>query len=99
MEILNSKNINTAAQISLVVLMINIIMQLLGYYQTKSVLVSPLVPPDVILEIADPCISYALICSIGSLPALLFYFFKKPFITIAIVTITLVLGPYYSLFK
>jgi hypothetical protein len=85
-----TRNLKTAAEISLVVLLLSIVGQLIAVYQTRYQLVSPLIPESAIWEICKQFIFTALISAIVSIIGLIFYFFEKYLWIIILVALTLV---------
>jgi hypothetical protein len=61
----------------------------ISYLQTKYQLTSPLIPPSIIQEIAEPGIYTGLCTGVTFLAALWFYFFRKPLIVMVLSSISI----------
>lgn len=87
------KNLNIAALIVLGFLLLTSAMQLLMHYQMNVLFVKPLFFPDAYSAYIEKIKGNGLLCSIvggiAFVPALLFYFFKKPIIAIVIAMLAL----------
>ncbi len=100
MDEIKQKNLNKAAQILLMLLLINIVAQLSVFYQTKFVLDSVIIPEDTSFKVSESHIFNAFACSVGSVAALLCYFFKRPIISCILALIAMAIGQsYFLLFK
>lgn len=82
------------SQISLVVLLLYIILQLVQIYQTRYQLVSPLIPESVIWELNKQFVFTALIVSIAAVVAMILYFFEKHLVVIILAGLMLLASRY-----
>jgi hypothetical protein len=89
------------ANILLTIAVLNIIRLIAVFFQTKHMLISPLIPTDTIVQVSIPYLFNALISSRALAVALVFYFYSKYIVTIVICGITLFLPVtlYYTLFS
>jgi hypothetical protein len=88
------KGLKIGAKISLIALSLYIIAQLVSAFQTKSQLVSPLIPASLIWEINKQFIFIALVASVASLVALVLYFFERYLIVIFLAALVLIVNRY-----
>jgi len=93
MEESNQKNLNIAALIVLGCLFLTSISQLIVHYQMNVLFIKPLLLPEAFEAYFDTFRENSLTCAIvggmALVPALLFYFFKKPIIAIVIAMLAL----------
>ncbi|PZR24748.1 MAG: hypothetical protein DI535_20965 [Citrobacter freundii] len=92
LQVARKQTSKTAAKISLTLLLLYIICQFLGIYQTIYQLTSPIIPKDTIWEINKQFVFKALIASIIALIALLFYFFEKYIVIVILIILTLIVS-------
>jgi len=90
-----SSSFKIAAIVSWMILLVSIAWNIVLYYQTKYQLTSPFIPKTSIAGIAQPYIFRSLISGILLIIAMIFYFYSKYIITIAICLITLILQPFH----
>jgi hypothetical protein len=83
------RNMETGAKVSLVVLLFSVVSQLFSVYETRYVVVSPLIPESYIWQINKQFIFIAFISALTSIVGLAFYFFKKYLWVIILVVLTL----------
>jgi len=83
-------NVKKGAKISLTVLLLYVVGQLAAVFQTKTQLVSPIIPESVIWEINKQFIFTAFVSAIISVVGLILYFFDKYLLVIVIVVLTLI---------
>jgi hypothetical protein len=87
------------ASILLVAAVLNIGRLVAVFFQTKYVLLSPIIPKGVIAEVAAPHIFHALISSLMVAAALIFYFYSKYIVSIIICACTIITPvSYYYIF-
>lgn len=65
------------AKILLVVAMLNIARLIAVFFQTRFLLVSPLIPGSTITEVAAPILFKALIATLAVAVAMVFYFYSR----------------------
>lgn len=83
-------NFKKGAKISLTVLLLYVVGQLATVYQTRSQVVSPIIPESVIWEINKQFIFTAFVSAIISVVGLILYFFDKYLLVIVLVVLTLI---------
>ena len=83
------------AQILLFISLLNIAGLISMFFQAEWQLVSPVIPLSTIIQISRPFLLKALIASLASSAAILFYFFDRFLITIIIVAITLLYTQFF----
>lgn len=83
-------NFKKGAKISLTVLLLYVVGQLATVYQTRSQVVSPIIPESVIWEINKQYIFTAFVSAIISVVGLILYFFDKYLLVIVLVVLTLI---------
>lgn len=84
--------LKNAAKIALTILLLNIVGQLATVYQTRSQLISPLIPESTIWEINKQFIFHAFVSAIAGVVGLLLYFFDKYLLVIILVALVLIAG-------
>lgn len=82
------------SQITLILLLFSVVANLLSYFQTKYQLASPLIPKDIVYTIIETHMQSALVGSILSLIAILFYFFEKYLVSTIICVFSLLIQFY-----
>ena len=90
MEDKKQKSLKTGAKIALTILLLNVVGQLATVYQTRSQLISPLIPESTIWEINKQFVFHAFVSAIASVVGLLLYFFNKYLLVIILVTLVLI---------
>jgi hypothetical protein len=84
------KNIKTGAKISLLILLLSIVGQFISIYQTNYQLVSPIIPKSTVWEISKQFIFIAFVLTVGSIIALVLYFYEKYLMVIILGAFTLI---------
>ena len=83
------------ARIFIVLVLVSIAGNISMYFSTKSNLVSPLIPGDAFLLIAEPYLYQALMATIAATISLLFYFYSKHITSIFISSLALLIQAFY----
>jgi len=83
--------IKRIANVLLIVTIVKIVGLVATFFQAKYQLVSPIIPKDIITDIAAPYLFNALITSIALIAALIFYFYSKHLVSIIICAFAILL--------
>jgi hypothetical protein len=86
------QNLKIAASIALILLMLNVARQLISVFQTRYMLISPVIPESAIWQINKQFIFQALISVISGIAGLIFYFYEKYLWILILVGLTLLIG-------
>src|SRR4051812_17012872 len=89
------KTLRTGSLISLIAALITVLLQIAGYYQTKFQLTSPLIPKNIINQIATPHLQIAGIASIVFLVALIFHLYSKYIVTMILCILVILFPQFY----
>ena len=88
-----------ASRVLLIILLFSSLRGLIGFFQTEYQLVSPLIPTSIVLTIGRPFLIASLVGIVGTIAALLFYFYARYLVTVILCGITLIAQQVYLYFN